>query len=319
MELEKIEIPDSEMPLKLLNLKLLEEFQNRADTLTKSEVTYLKNNLRELLGIVPIKPEKITDKNFTHPFERMVINPCNKRINCLEGLRYPPESIKHKLNYNRASLEGQSIFYAGANGTLPVTVETKPQKGQLITISKWVLKENTTLNMAIICQDHEIALSNPEELYSCYQDYHAQLKRLQPNTRQIIERIYQLVIEAFTREVNPSIKQGYLFSALFANLFFFDPCNPVDAIYYPSVPNKGGAMNLAVKPDIIDSKFQMVEASEFVVVKNAEPGARIWHNFHTATCKQYDKHSLMLMWDDHIRPPDNPVNEIIIKNEIQFD
>lgn len=201
-------------------------------------------------------------------------------------------------------------------GELPITVETQPKKGQLITSSKWQFNNGHVLKTLVICQNEKVFLSNPDELLNDYNQYLKTLGQLQENTREVVEAVYRFIIKAFTRKVNSEIRQGYLFSALFADLFFTHIKYPVDAIYYPSVPNKG-AMNIAIKPDVIDKMFTMIEASESVIIKNPESGVPGWLSFNTGICKSYDKETLSLNWETQIIPKDNPVN--IIMKEYNID
>ncbi|HEY4877090.1 MAG TPA: hypothetical protein VIH86_16035 [Puia sp.] len=76
--------------------------------------------------------------HFEGEFQRVVINRTvredgkNKRLSNYSEVKYPPSKIAHKLDYNRASLKGQSVFYAGA-GTLSAILETRPEIGDLCT------------------------------------------------------------------------------------------------------------------------------------------------------------------------------------------
>src|ERR1035437_3320019 len=87
---------------------------------------------------------------------------------------------------------------------------------------------------------------------------------LDQNNREVVESAYRFIIKAFTRKVNSQIKQGYLVSAVLSNLFFTNKKNPIDAIYYPRVPNNGSVMNIAILPDILDKQFRMIEATESI-------------------------------------------------------
>jgi hypothetical protein len=87
---------------------------------------------------------------FGSPFHRIVINSqvredkINGRLHRYEQIKYPPIRILDKIGYNRANLPKKSIFYAGY-GKLNVGLETKPQKGSLITESKWLQKQDSKI------------------------------------------------------------------------------------------------------------------------------------------------------------------------------
>jgi len=144
------------------------------------------------------------------------------------------------------------------------------------------------------------------------------LGQLHENTREVVQSMYRFIIKAFTRKVDPNNRQGYLFSALLADQIFTHTKNPVDAIYYPSVPNNSSAMNIAVKPDVVDQMFTMIEASESVMMKNPEPSVPGWVLFNTGKCKTYNQETLKLNWETQIIPEDNPVNKIIKEYKIDI-
>lgn len=314
MDPSKINTPNAVKNRLLFQLKILSDYCDRAEQLSEQDVKLFKKALPDIIGILPIEFKKWKNPPINLTTERLVINTdihgANKRLKSLENLRYPPRKIAHTLTYNRASLKGQSMFYASSGGGLRVSIETQPVKGQLVTMSHWQLKKDQTLNLFIVCQDKEIALKNPDELCDFYNQYLEMLGQLQDNTREVVKAFYRFVVKAFTREVNPNNKQGYLFSALLTDLIFkHEP--QIDAIYYPSIPNNGSAMNIAVKPNVLDKKFEMVEASEFVMMQSPNPDSSGWYSAKTATCKQYDQNSLTLNWEDYFSPPHDPVHQIM--------
>jgi len=281
----------------LFQIEVLNNYCDESEYLNDGEILFLNKALPAFIGILPLKVYLIN--SFNLPFERLVINEnvCknNKRLKNLADLRYPPKEIQNILDYNRASLKGQAIFYAGSKGPLANSIEIQPQKGKVITESKWKFNSGI-LKMLIICQDANLAMSNPNDLLVFYNDYERILNQLDLNTREVVESAYRFLIKAFTRKVNPQIKQGYLVSAVLSNLFFTNNQNPVDAIYYPSVPNDGSAMNIAILPDILDNQFRMIEATESIVVSN--PGKNKWGGLTTGICKSYNEDTLELNWVD---------------------
>lgn len=318
-DLRQIHISDHRKAEILFQLKVLNEYMGKAETLTLGEITYLKQTLPQLIGLIPLKVDSVS--SFKIPFKRIVINntvcPSNKRLHSLADLRYPPRDIIKKIDYNRASLKEQTIFYAG-NAELHITIETKPTQGQLITTSTWVLNKGSVINLLVICQDEELALANPNELLNDYNEYVHSMQQLTPNTKDVVVAVYAFIIKAFTRKVNPSNRQGYLFSALLADLFFNLPNNPVDAIYYPSVPNKGSAMNIAIKPDIVDKALTMIEAKEGVVQIDPSKGADIWFSFITGISTSYNKDTLKLDWVNQYIPSDDPINKVIRDHKVDI-
>ena len=305
----------------LTQLRILNEFMDRAESLSHQEIEFLKENFRQLIGIVPTRVFRIN--SFSQPFERLVINEDvlgeNKRLNNLSQLRYPPLTIADKIDYNRASLKGKCVFYAGSMGMLTITIEVKPKRGQLITSSKWTFNRKRPLKMVVVCQDAELAMSNPDELLDGYNEYIGCLSAMQPNNRAVVEEAYAFMVKAFIRPVNPENRQGYIMSALISNLFLNDAEEPVDAIYYPSVPNRGSAMNIAIKPEAVDELFDMTEAIESVVSVDPAQGAGGWLNICTGHCKEYDKESLGLRWINTPFPAGHEVYDLIKEFNIKLE
>ncbi|GAJ12487.1 unnamed protein product, partial [marine sediment metagenome] len=101
------------------------------------------------------------------------------------------------------------MFWTDSKEFHPYTVETQPQKGQLITSSKWQFNNGHVLKILVICQNEKVVLSNPDELLNDYNQYLKTLGQLQENTREVVEAVYRFIIKAFTRKVNNEIRQGY--------------------------------------------------------------------------------------------------------------
>jgi len=300
IDLYNKDISAYEMNQYLLQLKVLRTYMDRSESLSIAEVDFLKNNFRQLIGLVPVRVHHID--SFSQPFERLVINEdvsdANKRLINLGQLRYPPLAISDEIDYNRASLKGKCILYAGSMGMLPTTIEVKPRRGQLITSSKWTFNKKRSLKMIVIGMDPELAMSNPNELLDDFNEYRKCLQQMQPNCRTVVTEVSSFIVSAFTRKVSPSNRQGYIMSALISEFFYENPDEPVDAMYYPSVPNNGSAMNIAIKPEVVDELFDMVEAQESIVAVDPGLGAGGWLTHATGECKYFDAKTLSLSWNN---------------------
>jgi len=185
----------------------------------------------------------------------------NERLDSINDLKYPPIDKAKNLGYNRCSFKGQSMFYGGF-GNLFSIVESKPEKGDLITISKWDMKPNFDLHYVPIFQDN--SLNRYSDVFSDeWEQYQEKLSTLTEVQRQAIENIYSLITFFFTRPVYNKIE--YLFSSYFSNRIF-DMNKEIEAILYPSVPNQYMAFNLAIKPKVFDDKFDFLEAEEHLIL-----------------------------------------------------
>jgi len=288
---------------------------DRAESLQQQSIDELNQLFPEIIGFLPIHISHLNNPSYL--IERITINEDvdeekkNRRLLNLKQLRYPPREIKDKLDYNRGTLKGQVGFYAGNKGVLPLAIETKPKKGQMITKSIWKLNANVTLNLFVICQSLEIVSANPKELADDFNHYYTTIQKLSPNTREVVEAVYKLIVKSFTKEVNSRNKQGYLLSALFSDFLLYRSGYHIDAIMYPSVPNEGAAMNFVINPDVLDTSFTMIEAIESIIVSHPTSKVNGWHSVGTGNCQNYDRKTLELNWISTSYPPDHEVNKII--------
>lgn len=189
----------------------------------------------------------------------------NNRLFSVEELKYPPIKVADKLYYNRTSYKKQSMFYGGF-GHFQALFENPPNIGDLFTISTWHQKEETQLHFAIIFHDDQ--LQNLTDMFQNeWNNYLNQLSKLDQKTQIAIRKLFSLITFFFTRPVNPSKRIEYLFSAFISNKIFEMSCSPkIEAILYPSVPIGYIASNIAILPEVFDSKFDFVKAEEFIVL-----------------------------------------------------
>lgn len=187
----------------------------------------------------------------------------NGRLHYIQNLKYPPQIKSHELYYNRCNYKGQSIFYGGF-GTLYSMVETRPQRGDLITVSQWKLNIEEKLCYVPIFQDKGI-LKYTNLFNEQWLEYEKVLNKLDNKTKYGIEQIYSLITFFFNRKVKDKIE--YIFSAYFAEHFFNIPyIHKIEAILYPSVPNQYMSCNLAILPDVFDQKVKFIKAEEQIVI-----------------------------------------------------
>jgi hypothetical protein len=198
----------------------------------------------------------------------------NNRLFYIEELKYPPKKVADKLYYNRASFKKQSMFYGGF-GHFQALFENSPNTGDLFTISTWHQKEETKLHFAIIFHDEQ--LQNLTDMFQNeWNNYLKQLNKLDQKTQIAIRKLFSLITFFFTKRVSPFKRIEYLFSAFISNKIFEMSCSPkIEAILYPSVAIGYIASNIAILPDIFDSKFDFVKAEEFIVL-NKTSGKNQW-------------------------------------------
>lgn len=213
--------------------------------------------------------------NFEGEFHRVVINKdvskINARLTDYSQLKYPPLAIQDKLGYNRASLKGQSVFYAGA-GNFAAILETRPRLGDLYTVSKWRQKKEKTLNHFPIFYHPEI-YERPE-FEKDLQQHTDFLNTLDADVSEVVSEFLNFMTEVFIKEINRESKVGYIFSALFSNYYLTKVSPQVHCIYYPSVASDYVASNIACLPGTLDEFFDCVEVNECLCTHHN--GAKQW-------------------------------------------
>lgn len=188
----------------------------------------------------------------------------NKRITHISQLKYPPAEKVTK--YGRCNMKGQSILYS-AFGMISVYSELKPLRGDLITISKWRVRGDSTVRYMPIFKNQPTDGTMNPRMHMHNQAYNIKLKDYPSNLQRKIELINQFVADAFTKRIDPRNDLDYLFSAYFSHRILnrdFD--DEIDAIYYPSVQQGLAFENLAVRPDVFDAKYDLIEVRESIVM-----------------------------------------------------
>lgn len=260
---------------------------------------HLRSNFKPLVGFMPILARETC---FGSPFNRIVINKyvsadkSNTRLFSVDQIKYPPAEVAKSLMYNRASLPGVSLFYAGY-GRLTTTLETKPQKGDLYTTSIWKQKDGSSISYIPICYAQEL-IDRTTEFDADWEQYAGLLQRLDSGVSIVLERLYRFITTVFTTPVDPKNKKEYIFSALFADLFLNDTDNGVDGIYYPSVPIGYIASNIALKPQVLESKFELIEVTESICTSSPPDKATGWFSKRTGIGLNTSLSSKDIQWQD---------------------
>lgn len=313
-----LKINEFQKNYQLYQINYLKNIHNNIRNLNSITESHLINNFKNLVEFLPFLSRNIV---FGHEFERVVINRFihedkkNKRLLKYSQIKYPPETVAKNLSYNRANLPGKSVFYAGY-GMLATALETKPILGDLYTTSKWRQKKNTPISYIPIFHNKELILSTREFLED-WNQYVALLGSLNKNVSIVIKELYNFITTVFITPVNPEYKKEYIFCSLFADLFMNDKNFGVDCIYYPSVPSKFASSNIALKPHILDSHFDLIEIDESVCIGSPNKSMRGWMFHNTATAIEIDTTKKNIKWKDETYFDDR-VKNIIEHYNVEF-
>lgn len=220
----------------------------------------------------------------------------NKRIWNINDLKYPPEDKVSK--YGRCNYRNQSILYASYLDFTAIN-ESQPKVGEIITESIWRVKDNQPLKYCPIFknQPSEEEVINPMSL-EFYQIYKNKIKNYPEFAQEQIDALVQFVADAFSKQVNPVNDIDYIFSAYFSNIIFNEFENgSIDAISYPSVKNRLSFENLAIKPDVFNSKYKLVEVRDSVCLSDTKNGNRVFSFDELSECKSFDYNTDKILWD----------------------
>ena len=216
----------------------------KVQDLSDKEFENLKKDVHKFFNIFPFKKPNILPNNLVR-----ITN--NNRIFAGQGkdvsyltdisqLLAPP--IEY-CKYGRCNQPGEQVLYCAID--LPSAYwETKPQNGDVITISYFQLKKGVKINCNFITR----------------------VKNTNSKVRNTLEEVYYLIddflVDAFSLEVARDRPRDYIFSADFAStqqLFYPVPSDKnIEAIIYPSVQRKVVGQNMAIRNDIIFDKYDLI-------------------------------------------------------------
>ena len=237
-----------------LDFSLMNSFEENKLT---NEIRKYKPNIIAYNKVIPFLERLTINKN--------IINDNTKSIEKLKDLKYRPlDKLEKITNYGRANLKYQSVFYASINTPTPI-LETNPQEGDLVTISKWiVIDDNIPL---LVCP---IVDYPNEKDFQLLFEFESILKEEISELQEMIVEDSLYLSKCFSKYVEKGKDLNYIFSANIADMIFNEYNNGgIEAIIYPSVQDTTKSNNIALKPDVLESKYRIYEIDECVVeVKN---------------------------------------------------
>jgi hypothetical protein len=232
-------------PLEKIKEKLdyFRGYFNKIQDLDDNEFERLKS---EISTFFTLKVGSHTDK----PPKRLVRISSNNRIleaqnkelcylTDISQLLAPP--IQY-CNFGRCNIPNQQVLYC-ATSEAGAYWETKPKKGEVITISHYELKPNTKVRTFIVkdklSEDRE-PITDLHEVYYLLEEF--------------FEEIYSL-------PVSRDRPRDYLFSGQITSDQLFYPVvsdQNFEAILYPSVQRKKHGWNFAIRNDLIFEKYDLI-------------------------------------------------------------
>ena len=144
--------------------------------------------------------------------------------------------------YGRCNLLDQQVLYCSFNQAAAYW-ETKPKKGDVITLSLFELKPDVKFDCAVIKKEKT---ANP---------------KIQHRLQEMYYQMEEYYVDTFSYEVDRLRPRDYIFSALIASELLFPSLPMLDkfeGIIYPSVQKKKHDDNFAIKNDVIFDYYNLV-------------------------------------------------------------
>jgi len=145
-------------------------------------------------------------------------------------------------NFGRCNIPKKQVLYCAVNEA-GAYWETKPQNGDVITISHFELKPNSKVKCNIVKKE----------------------KTKDPKISHQLQEVYYILedffVDAYSLEVAKEKPRDYLFSALLSSELLFYPVvsdNNIEAIIYPSVQKKKFGQNFAIRNDLILERYNLI-------------------------------------------------------------
>jgi hypothetical protein len=219
----------------------------------------------------------------------------NERLLNIRHIKYPPSDLVEK--FGRCNQPYQSILYAGFIKPTIIS-ELKPEIGDLITTSVWKEKKDRQMFFCpIFLNQPTDGTFNPRS-FEMNQKFERTIKDFSENEKTLIRYISQFVADEFSKEIYSDNDYEYFLSAYFSSVIFNEINNgKVDAIYYPSVQEKLSDENIAIKPNVFDENYELVEVSDAVVVSKS--GRLQYFMQGIGSTSKFDLGNDLILWGEN--------------------
>lgn len=185
-------------------------------------------------------------------------------LTSVSAFSYVPLELNTKKipSIGRFNLDGQSIFYSSISGSTNLKeMKDSIKEGDVVYISKWLLKENADIKLYYIYPpEHLKPKSLQDSLLADIVDNH----KVDQVTGDILKELGYMLLE------DNNCNNVYLKTALIANEIYHLEYNgfSYDAILYPSVQGHEYDLNLAIKPQFVDKNLVLQCVYEAVIKDN---------------------------------------------------
>ncbi len=232
-------------------------FFNKIHDLSESDYEVLKINFETFFNTIPFYQSdyKIPQYLYRISNNNAICGALKKPLSYftdLNDLLAPP---LEKTIFGRCNLKGQQVLYCSED-LVTAYWETKPQKGDIITISRYELKEGAEFDFLLFLPYKE---SDPLGGHSL---------------REIYTLLNDFIVDIYTLEIQSGRPRDYLFSALISSTFLFPIKSDLQhkqAIIYGSVQRSHNGANFAIKNDAIFKYYNLMSTETKFVTNGFNP------------------------------------------------
>lgn len=215
-------------------------FFGKIQDLSNSNFEDLKENIGLFFNLKPVRLAAKTPRFLIRISNNSNILNSQKKplsyLSNLDDLLAPPLKL---CKFNRCNLENQQVVYCALDEASAYW-ETRPKKGDVITLTTFLLKESESLVCSVIKSTN--------------------LKRedLDHPLKIVYNLLDEFFVEVFTLSVDRKRPRDYLFSAALASGQLFYPIQSpdnIESIVFPSVQRGMNGNNIAIPIEILKSKY----------------------------------------------------------------
>lgn len=238
--------------------------QKGLSNLNNDQYNELHKNIKDFFNVQFLAISHIYNSElYRVTFNKGVTDGKNTKITNISQLLGPPTE---KAKMNRCNLEGESVFYSAIDLNTAIW-ETKPQPGDIITISEWKIKPDKYLIANSIFNHPEIDEINMHSK-KMQERFAKEIENVPPTQNQLFNEIIKFATEEFVKIVDREKPKEYLFSAYFSSEF--SKTSPdgyrTEAIVYPSIQRNYRTSNIAILNSVVLDKLDLLGITTYKVI-----------------------------------------------------
>lgn len=210
--------------------------------LPEEEFERLRNNITTFFNLKPVaRAAELPSQLIRISNNNRILQGQSKELNYLTNISELLAPPIEYCNFGRCNMPKQQVVYCALDEASAYW-ETKPQNGDVITISRYLLKPGATAICSVIRSEK------------------TQNQKVSHRLEEVHYLLEEFFIDAYSFPVDRNRPKDYLFSALISSDQLFYPVTDsgnIEAIIYPSVQRKKMGDNFAIKNEILLKKYDL--------------------------------------------------------------